>query len=448
MLLDVGGTTAWYNTTQVVPTSTNELYDLSVCQSFAQGRNFEIIGMQSPFAINNMVIRAQCFGCTGCDYYAKGTSTACGFGLGGSWANEVYAYTSPYPAPPPSPRPPPPAPSPPPPPSPSPPPPSPSPPPPAPSPPPPPSPSPPPPAPNPPPPPSPAPPPPSPSPPPDGMWRARLTDTIVLYGYPYDTWNATPSPQLGFMTALTKLFNMTGTTHVNFIQASAYNSPSNTGVGVVVSQPQMSDELRVAAMLDLIFSPATNGSAFISALFQEGINTTSITRATDPWVATDFVAIPDGTPATSVYGVFSFTPNVDWPKNSSAVQVPIAAFMGVDPNYLTVVKMGATAASPYAVNFTFYNSTQALADANAASFASIIGSPTLVAGFQTFMRDHGFPSFAPPTYTNGPQLTIAPLVYPPPSPPPRPPTPPPPFPPPSPPPPRSPPPSPPPPSPS
>ena len=467
MLLDVNSVTGWYNTTEGQPTSTNADYDRSVCQDFAERSNFEIIGMQAPVNINNMVMRAKCFGCNGCDYYARGTSTTCGFGLGGAyWANDVYAYTPPYSPPPPGPSPPPPSPKPPlpppspppppprppwpapppgwghagcshsismfthvmnagvwvftnqsvfsgkfsvtacqanavsnglntvgltdgdldgtgycfgcnncvdptaawfgssncngwgsgstnnafdvyvntyasptpprppplppppipPPPVPSPPPPGPSPPPPPPSPappppnpnppppplpppppnptppppnpsppsppppnppppplpsppsPPPPSPTPPPPNPSPPPPPlpspplpplpsppsppnpsppppppppspappppspappppSPAPPPPSPTPPPDGTWRARLTDTIVLYGYPYAAWAAMQSPQTGFMTALAQVLNISNE-YATFIQASVYGSPWNTGVGVVISQPQ------------------------------------------------------------------------------------------------------------------------------------------------------------------------------------------------------------------
>ena len=46
------------------------------------------------------------------------------------------------------------------------------------------------------------------------------------------------SPQNAFMTALTKVLNMSNVAHATFIQASAYDSPWNTGVGVVISQPQ------------------------------------------------------------------------------------------------------------------------------------------------------------------------------------------------------------------
>lgn len=175
------------------------------------------------------------------------------------------------------------------------------------------------------------------------------------------------------------------------------------------------DELRIAASLDDLFSPATNGSAFITALRAVGMDTSTISRATDPHVITsDFSAIPPGSPSASVYCMFNFTPHVEWPSN---VQVPVAAYMGIDSNYVTIVNV---VANPqiYIVNFTFYNSTRALADANAASLSSIITSDAIRREFQYFLRDNGFPGFSPSTYEGSPMLAITLYAFQPPAPPP------------------------------
>ena len=252
-------------------------------------------------------------------------------------------------------------------------------------------------------------------PPPEGTWGARLTATVVLYGYPYNAWAAVQSPQTGFITALQQVLNMSTSAYVAFVQASEYDSPWNTGVGVVVKQPQVNDELRIAASLDAVLSPATNGSAFITALRNVGMDTSNVSRAAIHYAISSGYAA--GSPTSSVYGAFQFTPVVAWPTN---MQVPLAAYLGINSNSVTVTNMGLASNGAYTVAFAFYNSS------SAANFSKIIGSTALVSGLQYFLRDNGFPSCAPST------LSIQLVAYRPPFPPPWPPFPSPPPPPPSP----------------
>ena len=180
-----------------------------------------------------------------------------------------------------------------------------------------------------------------------------------MYGFEYATWTGIRNAQDAFIRALgLTLFPGKDVQPIKFIQASSYMSPSNIGVGVIISQPTIADFDPIKSLLDAVFADATRGTTFIQALRDQGMNMTGVSRITDPYLVGGTPVAVSGMPSASVYAVVGGASIILPIKDEAMLVMQMTVAYTIQCNQSTTTVSSVT---PYAgpgvlLNFTFYES--------------------------------------------------------------------------------------------
>ena len=185
------------------------------------------------------------------------------------------------------------------------------------------------------------------------------------------------SAQDAFILALgLTLFPGKDVNPIKFIQASSYVSPSNTGVGVIISQPTIADLDPVKSLMDTVFADATKGATFIQALRDQGMDMTNVSRITDPYLVGSTPVAVSGMPSASVYAVVGGG-SIILPIKDDAMlvlQMTVAYTIHCNQSTTTVSSVTPYAGPGVLLNFTFYESDASTLAHYVAAFNSMNAS--------------------------------------------------------------------------
>ena len=165
------------------------------------------------------------------------------------------------------------------------------------------------------------------------------------------------TPNISLTGALNSLLSIKGSA-VECIQVSSFPSPSDLGVGVIIRQPTSADVDRIADNLNTMFN-ITGGVSFVNALIRRGINMSTVSRVTDPYLKGVDPVAPPNTPSASVGMVVE---GMDLPIKYAAMlvlQTTVCSMIGCNQSTTTVASVTPYDGPGALVNFTFYEANPA-----------------------------------------------------------------------------------------